>query len=428
MQPSTNGQTEGTATADARIDTLIADRYRIERLIGRGGMASVYEAVDTALPRRVALKVFRPELADGDELRRHEGEVGVLAGLNHPGLVTLFDAVADERGAAVLVLELVDGTDLRGVMDARTLPRREVASIGAIVAEALAYSHETGIIHRDVKPANILVPHRTATQTGSVAKLADFGIARLVDDTRVTAIGSIIGTAQYLSPEQALGGEVGPSTDVYSLGLVLIEALGGDRSFPGTGIESVAARLANDPVLPEGLPTDWAALLRGMTEREAGERLSAADAAKALRRLAEAASSTDAELARTAVMPMPLVPLDGGTAATEVLGAARNDAQSLVAEQRAIDEQATVAMAVNEPAHPSAPAAAPRPTPRPLRRNTLIAAGVAAVIVMGGAVAFGLAFGAATTPGGPATGTPSYPAVEGPVGEHLEQLQRSVAP
>lgn len=426
MQPSTNGQTEGDATADARIGTLIAERYRIVRLIGRGGMASVYEAADTALPRRVALKVFRPELADGDELRRHEAEVGMLAGLNHPGLVTLFDAVTDERGAAVLVLELVDGTDLREVMDARTLPRPEVASIGAIVAEALAYSHGTGIIHRDVKPANILVPRRVGGHTGSPAKLADFGIARLVDDTRVTAIGSIIGTAQYLSPEQALGGDVGPSTDVYSLGLVLIEALGGARPFAGTGVESVAARLANDPELPEGLPADWVELLQGMTAREADRRLPAAEAARALRRLADVVTTNDDELAPTAVMPQPLVPAGGATAITEVLGAARPVASG------AVDEQATVAMAAPSPARTttSAPATLPpvSATHAPLRRNALIAAAVAAVIVVGGAIAFGLAFGAATSPAAPAAGSPAYPAVDGPVGEHLEQLQRSVAP
>lgn len=448
VHPSTNHRPRAATASnvDARVGALIAERYRIERLIGRGGMASVYEAVDTVLPRRVALKIFRPELADDDDLRRHDGEVGMLAALNHPGLVTLYDAVADERGAAVLVLELVDGTDLRRTMDARTLSHRDIGLIGSIVADALAYSHEKGIIHRDVKPANILVPS-AASHSASPAKLADFGIARLVDETRVTAIGSIIGTAQYLSPEQALGGEVGPPTDVYSLGLVLIEALGGGRPFPGTGVESVAARLASDPELPDGLSAEWTELLRGMTQREPDARLLAADAGLALRKCVETTSNeagslpagappvdVDGEvLAPTAVMPAFTVP--GGTAITEVPGGRPNRAN-----------EATVAM-------PPPPAAGfPRPTTVPdspatsrtevfssalrgappprstLRRNVFIAALVGVLIVAGGGIAFGIAFSAVTAPPAPASDAPDYPVVDGPVGDHLEQLQRSVAP
>lgn len=424
MSPSTNSPPPAGAPSsdDARVGTLIAERYRIERLIGRGGMASVYEAADTMLPRRVALKIFRPELADDDDLRRHDGEVGMLAALNHPGLVTLYDAVADERGSAVLVLELVDGTDLRKTMDARTLSHREVALIGAIVADALAYSHAQGIIHRDVKPANILVPSAAAAHTGSPAKLADFGIARLVDETRVTAIGSIIGTAQYLSPEQALGAEVGPPSDVYSLGLVLIEALGGGRPFPGTGVESVAARLASDPVLPDGLALEWVEVLQGMTAREPGARLQTTDASRALRRCADTTQNApgaspaiprpdtlDGEvLAPTAVMPAYAAPAD--TAVTEVFGG-----RTAVLSSTAV---------LSPPAAPSA-TTTPRGT---LRRNAIIAALVGALIVTAGGVAFGVVFSAAMAPPVSTGEPPAYPAVDGPVGEHLEQLQRSVAP
>lgn len=424
MQPSSNDR-PGAASSnggDARIGTLIADRYRIERLIGRGGMSSVYEAADTALPRRVALKVFRPELADGDAMRRHDGEVGMLAALNHPGLVTLYDAVADDAGAAVLVLELVDGPDLRGAMDAGPIPARDVALIGATVADALAYSHDRGIVHRDVKPANILVPESGANGTGTRAKLADFGIARLIDETRMTAIGSVIGTAHYLSPEQALGGEVGPASDVYSLGLVLIEALGGARPFPGSGLESVAARLSRDPVLPDGVHAGWLEVLRGMTEREAAQRLTAAEVGPLLRTAAETGSepvaqhpSTDeaTALQQTLLLPTAVrVPRDE-TAATELLGSATVATELL-----------------DRPPAPLAPSTAPQPPDS--RRRRVAALVVGALVVGSTGIAAGVAL-SASPPAGTANPAsthqaPDYPAVEGSIGEHLERLQKSVAP
>ena len=160
MPNSTNGQQDSTLRdrSDPRIGSLVAARYRVERLIGRGGMASVYAAQDTQLRRAVALKIFRPELADRDDMRRHEGEVTMLAALNHPSLVTLFDAVADEDGAAVLVLELIEGGDLRAAMDAGAMPGVDVALIGAAISDALAYSHERGIVHRDIKPPTFSCP------------------------------------------------------------------------------------------------------------------------------------------------------------------------------------------------------------------------------------------------------------------------------
>ena len=424
VQPSMNGRpgAKSPNSGDPRIGALIAERYRIERLIGRGGMASVYEATDTALPRRVALKIFRPELADDDDMRRHDSEVGMLASLNHPGLVTLYDAVADERGAAVLVLELVEGTDLRVAMDAGALSQRDVGLIGATIAEALAYSHERGIVHRDVKPANILVPTMGRDHSGTRAKLADFGIARLVDESRMTAIGSVIGTAHYLSPEQALGAEVGAPSDIYSLGLVLIEAIGGARSFPGTGVESAAARLSRDPVLPGGLSADWVALLRSMTERVPSERATAVDAAAALRDLAvaspsgvdQAAEAPDDPLAPTALMPASTFSAVAETALTEVMGGTRVPTDPAPARV-SVDAQARTA-----------------------GRGRVIAIVVGALILAGGGVALGstlTAQNAPTAPAGdapadetPTLQSPAYPAVDGTIGDHLEQLQRSVAP
>ncbi len=418
MRQSKNGHQDLTPSErnDERIGSLVADRYRIDRLIGRGGMASVYAANDTQLRRDVALKVFRPELADRDDMRRHEGEVGLLAALNHPALVTLFDAVADDAGAVVLVLELIEGGDLRAVMDAGAVSGVDVALIGAAIADALAYSHERGIVHRDIKPANILVPTSTAGHTGARAKLADFGIARLIDENRVTAIGSVVGTAHYLSPEQALGGEVGPPSDVYSLGLVLIEALIGARPHPGTGVETVAARLVSDPDLPSRLRPDWVELLRCMTKRDPDARTTAAESATRLR-LAAAdpapaiALATDDLLEPTLLEPTLLMPaasatVASATAITEVLGG----------------RVAAVPL--------TAATAAQKPLRTARRKPAAIAAIVviAALLLAGGSVAVGMQLSTPVAPAASTTEPPTYPEVGGTLGDHLLQLQQSVAP
>ncbi len=417
---------------DARVGTLVADRYRVDRLIGRGGMASVYEAADQQIPRRVALKIFKPELADGDDMRRHEAEVALLASLNHPGLVTLYDASTTDDGGAVLVLELVDGDDLRLTMDRGTLPGEEVAVIGAAVADALSYSHDRGIVHRDVKPGNILVPSHDGTDTAPRAKLADFGIARLVDETRVTATGAVLGTAHYLSPEQAIGGTVGPASDVYSLGLVLLEALTGERTFPGTGVESAAARLARDPFLPPDMSPEWSGLIRSMTAREPDDRPTARDTSERLRSIASipAFRPVDENLEATRVLPALT------TATTEAIGGgARPDSAEIP----------TAAMSA-EPAR-SAPSpsllgrardtvsarrhADGRRSPRRggvLREHPLpvIATLGAAIVLLVAGVALVAALGGAA--GEPSPTGPAYPVVEGTLGEHLDQLQRSVEP
>ncbi|MFP5289585.1 MAG: serine/threonine-protein kinase [Actinomycetes bacterium] len=433
-----------TQPTDERVGSVVAERYLVERLIGRGGMATVYEAADQQLPRRVALKIFKPELADGDDMSRHKAEVAMLASLNHPGLVTLFDASTTEDGGAVLILELVQGDDLRQTMDDGPLPGEEVAVIGAAVADALSYSHDRGIVHRDVKPGNILVPSHDGTDTAPRAKLADFGIARLVDETRVTATGAVLGTAHYLSPEQAVGGEVGPASDVYSLGLVLLEALTGERAFPGTGVESAAARLARDPFLPPDMSPEWAGLIRSMTAREPDDRPTAREGAERLRAIASIPAFRPADDSLEATRVLPALP----TEATEVMGAGG------------------AADAVGSPAAPGVPTSAPRsPVDEPTaamtatgatagngardaaadiparrsggigarlellkKRPLAVAATVAAAIVL-----LIVGFGASTALAGlvaaeapPAT--PDYPVVEGVLGEHLDQLQRSVAP
>ena len=425
---------------------LIAGRYRIERLIGRGGMSSVYEAADENIPRHVALKVFRPELSENPDMKRHQGEVGMLASLNHPGLVTLFDAVADDDGNVVLVLELVTGGDLRTAMDTAPLSSAEVAIIGAAVADALAYSHDRGIVHRDVKPGNILVPERDGSDTGPRAKLADFGIARLIDETRMTATGSVLGTAHYLSPEQAVGGTVGAATDVYSLGLVLLEALTGERPFPGTGVESAAARLARDPILPARLDPAWVSLLRGMTKREPGARLTATEAAELLREAAPVPAIAPAsEEVLDATLRLPLstpaaraASADESTVADDALVAPRTPSNHTAV---------TTVMSMQAPAdRPGASSASSASTSSPvssteerrattgaltaLRRRPVVAIGGLIVSVI--AAVLGVMLLVTVTAGSAervdAETPPEYAVVEGTLGEHLEQLQRSVEP
>ncbi|MPZ73092.1 MAG: protein kinase [Nitriliruptorales bacterium] len=241
------------------VSTHIAGRYRVDARLGGGGMADVFAAYDEVLHRPVAVKILRG-IDDPVAARRFAEEIRLTARVNHPNIVRLFNA-GEHDGSPYLVLERVTGGTLAGEMAAGTIDPRRLAVIGEQVASALSHSHAAGIIHRDVKPTNVLL-----AGDGNV-RLADFGIAITATATRLTLAGSVAGSAGYVSPEQVLGSGAGPASDVYSLGLVLLECLVGAPPWSGTTVEVALARLSSDPVIPQTLPDGWTPLLRAMTAR-----------------------------------------------------------------------------------------------------------------------------------------------------------------
>ena len=286
---------------DPAVGLLLDDRYRLDEAIGQGGMATVYRAWDTTLGRDVALKLF-PPAPDEDDALRFTAEVGFLAQLTHPNLVALYDGASAPAGnqtpRSYIVMELVAGPTLADLLAEGPLPADRVTRIGHQLADALAYVHAAQVVHRDVKPANVLgvydAPDGDATRTA--VKLADFGIARLISADRVTRTGTTLGTATYLSPEQAAGEAVGPPTDVYALGLVLLECLTGQKAFTGTFAEVAAARLTTAPPIPDEVGAAWGDLLRDMTRRDPAERVTMVDAAARLSLLNDEAGTHTVEL------------------------------------------------------------------------------------------------------------------------------------
>ncbi|MGP4020021.1 serine/threonine-protein kinase [Saccharopolyspora sp. 5N708] len=254
---------------------LLGGRYRLGARLGGGGMADVYRAVDTRLERVVAAKVFRAG-TDAVGRDRFVEEARTLAGLSHPGLVTVHDFSATED-EIYLIMELVAGRTLADVISAGPLPPQRVAELGGQLADVLAHVHGNGIVHRDVKPSNVLIAG------AGQAFLADFGISRLADAAaRMTSSGIIVGTATYMAPEQVSGAEVGYPADVYALGLVLLECVTGKVEYPGAGAESAVARLVRPPEVPLGMPSNLNRALLAMTADEPRRRPTAAQSAELL--------------------------------------------------------------------------------------------------------------------------------------------------
>ena len=263
---------------DLLTDTTIAARYRIDRMLGSGGMARVYAAHDELLGRPVAVRVLRDRFAsDAAFAERFRREARSAASLHHPNIVQVFDCAPEDAGPAYIVMELIDGPSLRDLLDTTgPLPEARAASLVMQAARGLGHAHAHGVVHRDVKPENMLL------DAHGTLRVADFGIARLIDsgDT-LTEVGSVVGTARYLSPEQARGERVTPASDVYALGVVLYELLTGRTPFAGdNAIEVALLQVQSEPVPPGELrpgltPRLEAIVLRALC-KEPGERFATA--------------------------------------------------------------------------------------------------------------------------------------------------------
>jgi serine/threonine-protein kinase len=224
------------------VDEVVGGRYELEELVGTGGMSSVYRAKDTLLERHVALKILHDSyLADPATIERFRREARAVAQLSHPNIVTVIDRGEDDR-RQFIVFEYIDGKNLKQLLeDEGRLSVRRALELSILVGRALAFAHENGLVHRDVKPQNVLV------NGDGEPKVMDFGIARSLDVEGVTQTGTVLGTSNYIAPEQASGLPVDTYTDVYSLGVVLFELLTGTVPFTGDSFVAVAMRHVNEP-------------------------------------------------------------------------------------------------------------------------------------------------------------------------------------
>jgi serine/threonine protein kinase len=352
----------------------------------------------------VAVKLLPTDATDAGQAARFEQEAKLLARLSHPGLVVVFDAGIDaavtDDPRPYLVMELVPGRTLADRIRLGPLAPEEVATLAGQLCSALNYIHRRGIVHRDLKPANILLATAEDEHAGEAAKLTDFGIARLVDGTRITMTGHTLGTANYLSPEQIKGEQVGPPSDVYSLGLVLLECLTGSVAYPGHGAQAALARLERQPEIPESVPEGWARLLAAMTDREPIGRPGAAEVGVAVTGLAPAPAP---DATATAVLRSdPGFEGPGRAPAT-------SDPPTQVLP---ITDLPGVVDGTDE-----------RRLPR-LRNPAAFAVAVGVLLL------FVLGFALAATDSGSTVRppTPAYPSVPGQLGSHLRQLETDVGP
>jgi serine/threonine-protein kinase len=261
------------------MSTLLGDRYLLGEMIGTGGMADVYIAQDQRLSREVAVKILRSDLAkDPAFVSRFRKEAKAAAGLNHPGIVAVYDS--GEEPAPYIVMELVSGHTLRQLIhQGERVALDDALSIVEQTLAALEYSHQRNIVHRDIKPANVMI-----TSTGDV-KVMDFGIARAMDDlgATLTSTWNVVGTAQYLSPEQAVGDSADARSDIYSTGCLLFELLTGQPPFSGEtpvsiAYQHVSGNIPSARALQPDLPADVDTILKVALSKKAEDRYQSAQA------------------------------------------------------------------------------------------------------------------------------------------------------
>jgi serine/threonine-protein kinase len=291
----------------------LSGRYETSEKLGTGGMSNVYKATDLILERTVAVKVLAEHLSDDERfVARFRREALAVAKLIHPNIVQVYDTGVD-RGRHYIVMEYVDGRSGAQILQRSGPVEPEVAAeIGIQACAGLDYAHRRGIIHRDVKPGNLMVVGGPVGGGEMIVKLTDFGIARAIEQTRITQVGSVVGTAAYLSPEQVRGEEATPATDVYALGVVLYQFLTGRLPYEGSSLAELAVRQQNEKPLPpstyngEVPETLGAAVLRAL-EGDPNRRYASADELAAGLRLGLEGGDVT-------------LPLEEGTSATRVLG------------------------------------------------------------------------------------------------------------
>lgn len=263
---------------------LLLNRYRPLRILARGGSSSVYRGRDEILGRDVAIKLFNAgAVAD---IRKQQEELRMLASLSHHGVVAVIDAGIDDSTPTdprpFIVMELVRGITVRQAIVGRQLSAREIGEIGFEIAEVLEYIHHRGVIHRDITPSNIMLVDYGTQHSRPRARLTDFGIS--IDTlSHENESEELFGTIAYVSPEQALNEPLGPASDIYSLGLVLIECFAREVAFPGAPVVSAVARMTRDPEIPPWVDARLSPILASMTLREPAGRPSAGELIEALR-------------------------------------------------------------------------------------------------------------------------------------------------
>ena len=263
---------------------LLLNRYRPLRILARGGSSSVYRGRDEILGRDVAIKLFNAGATA--DIRKQQEELRMLASLSHHGVVAVIDAGIDDSTPTdprpFIVMELVRGITVRQAIAGRELSAREIGEIGFEIAEVLEYIHHRGVIHRDITPSNIMLVDYGTQHSRPRARLTDFGIS--IDTlSHENESEELFGTIAYVSPEQALNEPLGPASDIYSLGLVLIECFAREVAFPGTPVVSAVARMTRDPGIPPWVDARLSPILASMTLREPADRPSAGALIEALR-------------------------------------------------------------------------------------------------------------------------------------------------
>jgi len=356
--------------------TEVAGRYRLDRRLGAGGMSTVFLALDAVLEREVAVKLLADHLADDDAfVARFRREALAAARLQHPNIVQVFDSGQDEESRRhFIVMEYVEGPSCADQLREHRLFEVEYAvDVIRDACHGLDYAHRAGVVHRDVKPGNLLV----SAETGAV-KLADFGIAKAAEQTRITQVGSVLGTAAYLSPEQANGEEAGPASDIYSLGVCAYQFLAGRLPHEYGSITELALKQQSDPIEPIGafreeVPQSLDEAVRIALAGDPGARYeSAVEMAEAITAgLHGNPTEATRQLARTALAAPP------ATEATRALG--QTDAPGAGATERTRVQQRAARADAAEPARP--------PGARKRRRRLTVVTLALAALLAGVAVA-----------------------------------------